>query len=670
VDLDAALRWVNAAMAAHAGHSLREPEIVILKGTWRGLTYEQMANDSEYSTNYLMRDVAPKLWKQLSSVFARSVGKTNFRVALEAYTVANASMESELFSMAMAEDRLAERTDRNWSGAAQSFERVPLNTDVAAARQASDRGWMLEGEGVWSTARATLLSASAITPSVMYGYEDDLTQLTQWLGEAAGVEGHSRLIGVWGLQGIGKTLLVETAISAMGDCFEGIVWRSLHDRPTLNDLSISILKSLGMSAPAGQAIAQLLSVLASRPLLLVLEGAEALLKTANLAGDYVSGYQSYAEFFQSVITSRSCVLLTGIEGPSDWVRQGGYDGNRNVRSLTLSGLSHEDASALLGAEQLRVSERWTELIDRYQGHPLALKSAARVIREIFNGRVDAFLTQSSVLFNGIFRLLSPSFDRLSSSELNILYWLASYEWPLSLAELQDTLPLTLRPAELISALDSLKQRSLLLVGVQSDPPTFCLPALVKAYAVHQFMGQFSNASRMASSARLSATYAPLTQVINLSPERRRPVELSQWFQGQFEESWRSLDWLFESASQPAMRLRSAYHLRDETFLKRCKAIVFGTATDRLSAILLVAVHQEADQAFKVCVQAQPSKGEDSLPRQMDLRLLDGQRSVLATVSAEESDTFIQLPYFRGETTETFEIELALADNVHTEIFVI
>ncbi|MEM9946478.1 MAG: hypothetical protein AAF810_10490, partial [Cyanobacteria bacterium P01_D01_bin.36] len=68
MDLDAALRWVNTSMSAHAGHALREPEIIILKGTWRGLTYEQMAGDSEYSTNYLMRDVAPKLWKQLSGV--------------------------------------------------------------------------------------------------------------------------------------------------------------------------------------------------------------------------------------------------------------------------------------------------------------------------------------------------------------------------------------------------------------------------------------------------------------------------------------------------------------------------------------------------------------------------------------------------------------------------
>ena len=672
MDLDAALRWVNAATAAQVGHSLREPEIVILKGTWCGLTYDQMAADSEYSTNYLMRDVAPKLWKQLSSIFDRSVGKTNFRVALEAYAVANASMEAALLSSLATDDSSAGTGRLSRDRAVESLPLVGRSVGInATARQAADHGWLLEGEGAWSVSRASFLSASAISPGAMYGYDGALAQLKQWLNEAAGVEGYSRLIGIWGLRGVGKTLLVETAASQVGDRFEGIVWRSLQDRPTLNDLSISILSSLGISVPAGQAIAQLLSVMTSSSLLVVLEGSEALLKVGSLAGDYAMGDRSYGEFFQSVMTSRSCVVLTGVEGPIDWVCQGGCDGEQSVRSLSVIGLSQNDARALLEAERLCAPERWSELADRYQGHPLALKSAARVIREIFNGQVDTFLLQSSVLFNGIFRLLSPSFDRLSISELDVLYWLASYESALSLAELQDTLPLSLGPAELISVLDSLKQRSLLLVQLQVDLPTFCLPALVKAYAVHQFIGQLSSTSRTAIQSRPMSSYTPATQVINLSPVQPKPVKLGQWFQGQFEEDWRSLDWLFESANWPPMRLRSAYHLRDETFLKRCKAVSFvGSPVEQTDVILLVALRQDGDNAFRICVQAQPAKGENSLPRQLSLRLLDRQHTVLAAVSAEENDTFIQLPYFRGEVSETFEIELVLADNIRTETFVI
>ncbi|MEL6553179.1 MAG: DUF1822 family protein [Cyanobacteria bacterium J06621_11] len=676
VDLNAALKWVDAAVTTHGGNSLREPEIVILKGTWRGLTYEQMANDSEYSTNYLMRDVAPKLWKQLSNVFARSVGKTNFRVALESYAAANANLEPDVLSVADADLGIVSAGSPGFADEA-----------LAARRRESEQGWLTESAGRWGAVGASLLSAASMSPGVMYGYDAPLRQLRYWLEESAEMEGRSHLIGIWGLSGVGKTLLVETAVAQVGDRFEGLIWRSLQDQPTLSELSASILTSLGMVAPAAQATSQLLSVLSSRSLLIVLEGSEALLASGTLAGDYLSECQSYGDFFQSVASTRSSIVLIGIEGPAELLRQGGYGGNENVRSLTLSGLSRAAAVSLLESENLLSPEQWPELIERYQGHPLALKSVARVIREIFNGHVDAFLRQSSTLFNGIFRLLSPSFERLSLPEINILYWMASYESALSLSELQQTLPLAFNSSELISALDSLKQRSLIDIQLQADPPTFQLPALVKVYTVHQFMGQFTSErdnrdarwsiSAMGAQPKATSAYPPVDTVIDLSPVPAKPVQLSQWFQGQFDADWHSLDWLFESSLRPAMRLRSAYHLRDDNFLKRCKPITFssapavdGSATDVAKAVLLVAINQDSEDAYKVCVQAQPDRGNDVLPETLSLKLLDVNHHVLATVSAEQDDTFVQLPYFRGDIRETFIIELSLSGITRSETFVI
>lgn len=706
--MNAALKWVDAAVSTHMGHSLREPEIVILKGTWRGLTYEQMANGSEYSTNYLMRDVAPKLWKQLSNVFDRSVGKTNFRVALEAYATTNTNLAHDL----LGHDAT---TFGSASGSASSGG-VPGSTvlsegalSAAVKKRESEQGWLTDGATLWGAIGASLLSATSLSPGVMYGYDSALAQLTDWLREAAVSESRSHLIGVWGLHGIGKTLLVETAASQVGDRFDGLVWRSLQDRPRLSELSASILTSLGVVAPAAQATSQLLNVLSNRCLLLVLEGSELLLNSGGLAGDYLPEYENYSDFFQSVVSTRSSVVLTGIEGPAELLRQGGYGGDESVRSLTLSGLSQEAAISLLEAESLLAVEYWPELIERYQAHPLALKLVARVIREIFNGHVDAFLRQSSVLFNGISRILAPSFERLSLSEVNIIYWMASYESALSLEKLQQTLPLAFSPSELISALDSLKQRSLITIQLAEDPPTFVLPALVRAYTVHQFMVQFAgdrdssdvrSQGSAASALRASSNYSATTPVINLSPVTAKPVYLSQWFQGQFEADWHSLDWLFESTRQPAMRLRSAYHLRDETFVKRCKSIAFDlgdrvdggdldsnagrgaeqtaetvtTAQTQIQAgtgaVLLVAVNQDSDEACQVCVQAQPDRGEDVLPQNLTLKLLDVNQQVLATVATERDDTFIQLPYFRGDIQETFIIELTLCDLTHRETFVI
>lgn len=235
--------------------------------------------------------------------------------------------------------------------------------------------------------------------------------------------------------------------------------------------------------------------------------------------------------------------------------------------------------------------------------------------------------------------------------------------------------------KLISALDSLKQRSILTIDIQQDLPLFSLPPLVKSYALHQLVGQFSN-----SEPRGSLQQQP--GVIDLRPSGVRPVHLSHWFQGQFEPDWQSLDQLFESATRPAMRLRSAYHLRDETFVKRCKPIKLGVPINGLlnslqfvdsasgkkasasEAVLLVAIHQENDDLYRICVQAQPASAESVLPATLRLNLLGEQQVMLATVTAQQADSFIQLPYFRGAIAEPFAIELVLSDVHHTETFVI
>ena len=718
MDLTAALRWLNSAVISSTGNKLREPERVILKGTWRGLTYEQMADSSEYSTNYLMRDVAPKLWKQLSNVFGRSVGKTNFRVALEAYAAANTSVGSELLGLSENEAAMGEPIDGLDMSASSAMRQDERNnsrywpTQTASLQNAETAGRFAEGKTRPSRYERPPTFRARVNTS-MHGYASELSQVCSWLTRAQdeateSEETIARIVGIWGLTGVGKTTLAEHVLDEVGNAFDQVVVRSLQDKPQLSDLCASILAELGFSSQPGQSVSHLLTVMARKPVLLLLEDIEALLAPQQLAGDYLLEHRGYEDFFLGALGASGCVVVTGIEGPSGLVRQGGVsEGHRGqrVRSLYLQGLAPSASGELLQQEALSAQPTsmaaTEELAARYQGHPLALKAAARVIREIFDGRVDEFLAQMSVLFTDVLRLLLPSFSRLSTAEINILYWLASQERPLSLAELKSTLPISLRPSELISALDSLKQRSLLLVQLQSRsalslseidqlgdtsaPPTFSLPGLVKAYAIYQFVGQFGEKTEASvlKPAYGSRSDRLLEPIISLGSQSRSPVRLSRWFEGQFDTGWQPLESLFAAVARPAVRLRNAYRFRDETFVKRCKSVVLSppsgkssskyhslAAKDKKSAILLIAIHQDGENLYKICVQAQPATDDTVLPAGMELRLLDSQETVLAFVTAEQADSFIQLPSFQGAIDERFRIELVLEATNYQEQFVI
>ncbi|MEL6603434.1 MAG: DUF1822 family protein [Cyanobacteria bacterium J06614_10] len=767
VDLSNALSWVSDAVVENTGHPLRGPEVVILKGTWRGLTYEQMAEEAEYSTNYLMRDVAPKLWRQLSKVFGKPVGKTNFRIALETYVRRKSQLASQQAVAVDTERATAQVIQENTWQRAHRLGEAPVPRGAVPAV-----GGRLTSQSVRQASSPLAMSAA------LYGYDAELAQAKQWLQAAWSSESEaaaggqlgrqapqSCLMGIWGLKGVGKSLFCEAVVAQMGGLFKTVVWRSLKGKPTLTAFCNSLLASLdalssaestalfsvevaGQSAvqfadqtlnqtseqPLDQSVVQLLDTLTARPTLLVVEGVESILRAGTLVGEYQPEYRAYNEFFQAIAGTRSCLLLTGTESPADWANHARHQPHQHAVYLT--GLSVPAATALLENESLSARDHWPELIARYQGHPAALLSAARVIRDMFNGRVDTFLQQTSPLFTDILRLLTPAFERLSEQELNILYWLASQREPLSLPQIQQTLPAPISATELLSALDSLKQRSFLSVQTtakttaakttaakttadcaefdpkidclktsspSSDWPKFQLPPLIKTYAMYQLMAQFKRSPLKDSSPTdrdhfRADAFLP-GQIINLSSPEGQTIQLSQWFHGHSDVSWRPLSQLLETSAVPSLRLRSTYHLRDETFIKRCKSVsldvmyksaqqdhqsedhtpgvqhievqhIEGYRAVTASAILVMAIREEAEKLYKVCVQVQPARDSQVLPEGLELRLLDPQKTRLASVRAVQADTFIQLPYFQGQTSEAFEIELALGDSLHAETFFI
>ncbi|MEP0856470.1 hypothetical protein [Trichocoleus sp. DQ-U1] len=80
MDYRDAFEAANEAVRQQTGNLLDDAQTLVLKGTWEGLTYNQMAEG--YNPDYL-KDVGANLWKTLSSAFNRKVTKKRLKSVLE-----------------------------------------------------------------------------------------------------------------------------------------------------------------------------------------------------------------------------------------------------------------------------------------------------------------------------------------------------------------------------------------------------------------------------------------------------------------------------------------------------------------------------------------------------------------------------------------------------------
>ena len=85
MDEEGAIAQANQALFRTLRRHLSDVETEILKGSWQGYTYSQIAEASGYSDSYLRRDVGNKFWKALSQSLGETVSKNNFREALRRY---------------------------------------------------------------------------------------------------------------------------------------------------------------------------------------------------------------------------------------------------------------------------------------------------------------------------------------------------------------------------------------------------------------------------------------------------------------------------------------------------------------------------------------------------------------------------------------------------------
>ncbi|MEH1985393.1 NB-ARC domain-containing protein [Nostoc sp.] len=401
------------------GRLTRAQEIVF-RYAWEGKTYLEMARAVTYDPGHI-KDVGSELWRSLSQALGEKVTKNNLQGVLK---------------------RTAQR---------QHFQPFTNYTN-----------W---GE--------------AIDVSQFYGRTTELETLSQWI-----VRDRARVVTLLGMGGMGKTALsVKLAEQLQGE-FEYVIWRSLRHAPFFYDKVTECIKILShqqvttLPASPYEQITCLIEYFRKYRCLLILDNFDTLLEQGKGTGCYREGYEPYGELLWRLGETghQSSVLLTSREKPTEVAALEG-DG-LPVRTLALSGLEVAAGQTILKLKGLSGSEDETrKLVECYGGNPLALKIAATSIRDLHEGNIACFFAEGTTVFQGIGNLLEQQFKRLSTSEQQVMYWLAINRGKLSSTELQTAFTPILPKPKLISVLESLRWRSL----IESNTGGFTQQPVVMEY---------------------------------------------------------------------------------------------------------------------------------------------------------------------------------------------
>ncbi len=315
------------------------------------------------------------------------------------------------------------------------------------------------------------------------GRAAELTQLTAWVRDP-----RCRLVAILGMGGVGKTTLATRLVEEVRGDFDFVIWRSLRSAPQIDEILQEFGSVLALQVgelklrPFEMDRTQMIHYMRQHRCLLVLDNLESIMHDGDEAGHFRPGYAAYGDTLRRVADGRhqSCLLLTGRERPTELDSVAGEHGA--TRALRLGGMDAQAAATMLADYHLRGSDTgWQTLVAAYAGNPLALRLAADLIAEVYDGAIDPFLASASRIVAGVRRLLDVQCARLTPLERELVYWLAAACEPLTPQRLAADLVHPPAGAALADALHSLRRRSL----VERSGASFLLQAVVAEYVTTQ-----------------------------------------------------------------------------------------------------------------------------------------------------------------------------------------
>ena len=391
--------------SANKKQKLNDIQSRIFLETWEGHSYQEIADRLLYEHDYIKK-VGSHLWQNLSQIIGEKISKQNLQAVLRRYQHCCAGILH------------------------------------ASEADSSTQDW---GE--------------AIDVSQFYNRQQELETLETW------ISGNStRLIGIFGLGGIGKTSLSVKLAQQIQSQFEFVIWRSLQQAPQLDVILSNILPILtNSSATNNNSIDALMEQLRQKRCLLIFDNLESILQGGNRSGQYQQGYEDYRQLLARIADAshQSCLILTGREQPGGFAVRSGE--NLPVRSLKLFGVSPPVCQQILTDKGLKATLlQCQNLVNHFGGNPLAIKLAATTIKTtIFSGDIDAFLAQGNTIFSDLWDLLDRQFDRLSPLQQKIMYWLAINQEGATPAKLKAEILPKVSGRQLMEALEALAERSLI-----------------------------------------------------------------------------------------------------------------------------------------------------------------------------------------------------------------
>jgi WD40 repeat protein len=418
MNLEELLNFVDKFIYTKTGNWLKDIEVLIIRGSYEGKNYNEIAEDGNYTSKYLRQDVGPKLWSLLSETFGEKVSKTNFRSTLERHY-----------------------RDDDRSANLANFGAGDLNLY---------RDW---GE--------------VVDVPNFYGREQNFAILKQWI-----VTDRCQTILLLGMGGIGKTSLSIKVAQQIQHEFKYVIWRSLRNTPPLEELLTELIsfvsnqQEIVLPEFLEQQVSLLLHYLQQQRCLILLDNVDSIIQAGVYAGSYLPAYEGYGYLFDRLgrIEHQSCLFLTSREKPKEiTLLEGDVAG---VRSLHLGGLNRFAGQELFKSKGCYAArdEDLQEVSEHYDGNPLALKIVASAVQELVEGDMTVVLPQlkqGRFQFDDINDILERQWNRLSAAEQQVMYWLAINREPVSVSELQADIVSESGSQKLLGSFQSLVRRSLI-----------------------------------------------------------------------------------------------------------------------------------------------------------------------------------------------------------------